>query len=155
MMFRTHLLFNLFVALLLIKYLDPVMPWLFLVAFVVAGTLPDIDTTKSRIGKRYRKTSMVANFLFGHRGLLHTIYPAMTLFAIFYMLELSLIAFAFLLGYVNHLVLDMFTREGIHVFYPLSKFHVRGFFKTGGFFEVVLQAAFIISIIYAVRSFIG
>ncbi|RME55236.1 metal-dependent hydrolase [Candidatus Woesearchaeota archaeon] len=155
MIFRTHLIFNILMGLILVQYLSPTQKWLFLTIFILSGLLPDIDTTKSKIGRRYKKTSFIANLLFGHRGLLHTIYPPLLLFITFDYFGLGVLGFASLLGYLSHLLLDMLTLQGLQVFRPISKFHVRGFFRTGGFLETLFQACLIIILVYVIKSMVG
>ena len=52
---------------------------------------------------------------------------------------------AFALGYLVHIASDLMTSEGVSLFSPLSKHHMRGFITTGGALEygflVMLGAA--------------
>lgn len=93
--------------------------------------LPDIDHPNSYIGRRLKVASMIISKTLGHRSVVHTpliifAFPTLLYFfamkltgaihdlAIFYIIGLSA-------GMWSHLLLDMMTRRGIPLFYPLTK----------------------------------
>ena len=129
-MFKTHLAVSLFVLLLLLpKYGG----WAFIVFFLLGTIMPDIDTSTSFIGKRFR----AFGWLFLHRGIFHTIWMPLLLSLIIMFADRE-VAGAFALGYGLHLLLDSFNHAGIRPFHPLSKTRIKGIFKTGGVFEKIL-----------------
>ena len=147
-MFKTHLMFSFLLALILYKYFD-LSPYLFIVILVLAGTLPDIDHSKSFIGRRFFIISWIANLFFGHRKLIHSLF-----FALFIALLIKIFFnnyyIPFIIGYSCHLLLDGLTKQGVRIFYPL-KFRIYGFVKTNGIVEkmflVVLAVANVIYIV--------
>lgn len=131
-MFKTHLMFSLLIGLLIFKYFN-LNPYVFIIVIVLAGSLPDIDHTKSKIGRRLFLFSWIINLIFGHRKLIHSI-----IFATF--LSLAIRIFfgdywaPFYIGYLSHLFLDLLTKQGLQVFYPYN-FKISGFIKTNGLVE--------------------
>ena len=75
MMFRTHLAFALLVGLLTMSLFD-LNKYLFVSLVLFAGILPDIDYPRSKIGKKLRAVSVPIKFLFGHRGIFHSVFMA-------------------------------------------------------------------------------
>ena len=95
-------------------------------ATVVASLLPDVDHTRSTIGKMVFPLARWLNRRFGHRTITHGL-PCMTAFAL-------LTAFTektffgqttytgiITLGYFSHLVFDMCTLQGVPLLYPFSR----------------------------------
>lgn len=63
----------------------------------------------------------------------------------------------FLLGYVSHLIADMFTVEGVAPFHPFSEWKINGFITTGSTMEnifVVIIALVLVAIYAYVGGFI-
>ena len=148
-MLKTHLLFALFLSLILHPYFDfKIIP--FILILVLSATLPDIDHCKSWIGKKVFPLSYIINFIFGHRKLIHSL---------FFVLVLSLLInllygdyyIPFLIGYLSHLFLDSLTRQGINLFYPLKP-KANGFIKTNGVIEnMFLGFLLIINLLYFLK----
>jgi len=151
MMFRTHVLFGILCGLLALLFFDPKMPWVFFGFFVVGAMMPDIDIPNSKVGRRHRVMSLFTNFVFGHRGFIHTIYPALGLFVLFYVLGFGGLGFALFLGYFSHLILDMLTPDGIAFFYPLYNVRMKGFVHTAGVLEYLVQVFVIVGVVVVVR----
>jgi len=142
MLFKTHLLFALLIALLLIKFFD--FGYLFLLFVLIGSLIPDIDNVESFLGRKYRIISGPIEFIFGHRGLLHSIYPVLGLVILYFIFKTELIL-ALSLGYFLHLVLDALTKEGITFFTVPFRFKIKGFIKTGGILEKVLLIVLVIA----------
>jgi len=134
-MFKTHLAAGILAAIALTKYIPSKSSIAFLAAVIIGSVAPDIDCPKSRVGKKLKIISWMLNFLFKHRGFMHTIYPAAIIFLTFTFLDHKLIGTGFLIGYTVHLIADSLTQEGIQPFLPLSKKRVKGLIKTGGLAE--------------------
>ena len=124
MMWHTHLAFGLFVALLF------PFSWLFVFLVLIGSLLPDLDSTKSKFGRKVK----VIGWLFGHRKFVHSIIFGVLLFVILYWFGFGYLGLGLLVGMFSHLVLDAFTKEGVRFFYPF-KFKLRGLIKTNGFLE--------------------
>jgi len=137
MMFKTHLAAGALAGIFLFQYSMPSQPLLFAFVFLFSSILPDIDTTKSVIGKRLWYVSSILAIFTRHRGFFHTIWIPMAVFGIGLYFN-RILCTAFALGYFVHIASDLMTSEGVSLFSPLSKHHVRGFIKTGGTIEYVL-----------------
>ena len=143
MMLRTHLAFSFFISLFLIKHFNN----LFILIFILATTLPDIDNRHSKLG-RYNPFS----FLTKHRGMTHTLLFALILAAILaFATKTFHYSYALFFGYSLHIILDSFTKHGTKPFYPFSNFKIRGPMTTNSltenFLAIILFSLFLIKII--------
>jgi len=130
MLFRTHLAAALLIALILLFFkLNP----LFIIIFILASLLPDIDHPSSKIGRRFK----FLNLLFTHRGFFHSLFALLIFTILLYFINF-LLAIAFFTGYFLHLLLDSFTRQGIFLFYPFSTKRSKGNIKVGSFLENIV-----------------
>ena len=142
MMYYTHVLFSIFVSLIAIDYFNIKDKVIFLLIALFFSLLPDIDESRSKIGRRNKLISKTIGFIFGHRGIFHTIYIPLVLFVLLDLINFE-IAFACLIGYFSHLLLDALTKNGIKPFYPLFNIKIRGFFKTNSIFEKLFFLALV------------
>jgi len=132
MLFRTHVVFGIFVWFILSYFLE--MPFWVLAFVLLATVFVDIDVRNSSFGNRWYFRPL--QWVVKHRGVFHSL---------FFGLLLSLIlgsfslwgGFGFFVGYVVHLFLDCWTRGGVELFWPL-KYKVKGFVKSGGVVEDVI-----------------
>ena len=69
MQFKTHLLFGMFLGLLVLPILNPNNSILFVMLVLIGSALPDIDHPNSKVGKWFKPIG----WLFEHRGFFH--YP--------------------------------------------------------------------------------
>lgn len=130
----------------------------FLILSLMASLLPDIDHHSSKVGKKLPGISHMLEFIFGHRGVFHSIW-GMLIFGIvtwvicraFSIGAWKLIVFAVCFGYFTHLASDSFTKTGVKWFYPFEIGRVRGPVNTEGVSETV----FFIIILLIVGFFIG
>lgn len=105
---------------------------------VLGSILSDIDHPNSTIGKY---VPFVPKML-PHRGVTHCL-----LFAVLCYVISPFLAY----GVLTHIVLDMMTRQGIKLLWPLDmyiKFPLAKYVKTGGKFETVLFYATTAGILY-------
>ena len=144
-MFKTHLAFSFLLALFLFKYFN-LNFYLFLIIFILAGILPDIDHSKSWIGRKFKLLSWLINFIFGHRKLIHSIFFAVFL-AIIVKIFFNDYYIPFFLGYLSHLFLDSLTKQGVRILYPL-KFKTSWIIRTNSIVEKLLLIILIILIVY-------
>jgi len=150
MLFRTHLAAALLIALILLFFNINLV---FIIVFVIASLLPDIDHPSSKIGKRFK----FLNYLFAHRGFFHSLF-ALLIFTILLYFVNFLLAIAFFSGYFLHLLLDSFTRQGIYLFYPFSTKRSKGNVKVGSFLEnimffIVLFVILILLVFYLKQTY--
>lgn len=136
MMYYTHLAFGLLVSLLYLNYFNIKNEILFILVVVFFSIFPDIDETRSKIGRKNKLISKTINFFFGHRGIIHTIYIPLILFIIFNFINYE-IAIASLIGYFSHLFLDALTKRGIKPLYPIFNKRINGPVRTGSFLEKI------------------
>ena len=140
-MFRTHAAFGFFLALLFLKFFPQPYPFLFLILVALCSALPDIDTPKSKLGRKFSFISIPLSLIVRHRGITHSIFPVLGIFFLFKYLNLSYLALAVSLGYIAHLLGDGISKEGINILHPLAKLHISGFFKVGGPTEYIIFIA--------------
>tara|TARA_Y100000310_G_scaffold89680_1_gene86793 strand:+ start:220 stop:678 length:459 start_codon:yes stop_codon:yes gene_type:complete len=146
-MYYTHLAFGLFISLLSLDFFDINNKLIFILVAIIFSIFPDIDERKSKIGKKYKKTSAIINFIFGHRGFFHSIYIPLILYAFFYYAN-SEIAIAVLVGYFSHLFMDALTKHGIRPLAPLINKKINGPIKTNSLSEKMIFLIIILLILY-------
>lgn len=117
--------------------LDPII---MMGAGVVGALLPDICHGGSLIGRKMPIVSKIVNTLFGHRSFTHSI---LFLVIIAYLLNafvpFEAVRVGFLVGMVSHFILDMATKNGVKLLFPINitvRFPLT--VKTGGSAETVI-----------------
>lgn len=109
------------------------------IVFVVIGSiLPDIDHPGSMIGKNIPLLPR----LFKHRGFTHSI---------LFCLLMSLVNMWICIGCFVHIIMDMMTKQGVELFYPLKsriRFPLARYVVTNGIFEKMLLYVCYIIIFY-------
>lgn len=92
----------------------------------IAGALiPDICHGGSKIGKQLPILSKIINLIFGHRSFTHSLlFLVIIAFLMNTFLSFETVTAGLLVGMVSHYILDMGTRRGIQLFFPLD-FRVR------------------------------
>ena len=151
MMFRTHLAFAFLIGLIFLNFFSfEFNKYLFLSIILVSSIIPDVDLSGSKIGRRIKPLSNIFNFLFGHRGFLHSLLFVLILFLIFIFVKKEILGLALFLGFFSHLFLDSLTKEGIRFFYPL-KFKVNGFIKTNRIMENLMFFVFLVLSLFFVK----
>ncbi len=95
-----------------------------------AGLLPDIDSPSSTVGRRIRPISKLIGSILGHRGFTHSLICAYLLFmALVYCTEhydaktsyyIATYLPPLLIGYLSHLLGDMFTPSGVPLLWPVK-----------------------------------
>lgn len=107
--------------------------------FLYLGSIsPDIDHPSSHIGKNFTLISKKIYSKYGHRTITHSLFCVLYLMAfsclVFIILKLFFyniylqykiyifpIPIGFILGYISHIILDMFSPRGVSLFYPYEK----------------------------------
>jgi len=146
-MFRTHLVFSFLIGLLIISSFDIQNKTIFIIILLIASVLPDIDSYKSKIGKKVKPLSFLINIFLGHRGIFHSVF-LLILISLLIMLASYEITIAFFVGYLSHLILDSLTPEGVMFFYPFSKKKTKGFIRTGSLVENILFVLLLVLCFY-------
>lgn len=132
----THVIFGILFGLLAKPYIpgDALIYYTFV---IIGSILPDIDHEGSTINRVLPLTKWFSR-LFKHRGIFHTVFPAIALFFIVGYISTTLVAAALVIGYVAHLVSDGLTLAGVDIFHPISQLRIQGFIRTGGIAEAVI-----------------
>lgn len=96
---------------------------LYLASTVFFSLLPDIDYTKTLLGRIFRPLSYWIYVKYGHRTLTHSAFFLFILTLFSYLIEKFLFnSFHFTLivffAYFSHILLDMLTLSGVALFYP-------------------------------------
>ncbi|MFH1209177.1 MAG: metal-dependent hydrolase [archaeon] len=140
MMFKTHLAFSLLIGLLIYKIftltsfnLNPVF---FFMLLLIGAGFPDIDMPKSKFGRKIRPLSDILYFVFGHRKFMHSFFFLVLISGLIYVLA-GIYFLAFAIGFLTHVLLDGFSKEGINFFYPI-KSEIKGPIRTNSFLEKLL-----------------
>ena len=93
---------------------------------IFCSLLPDIDHTKSIIGKAFYPIAKSISKSYGHRTITHSIFALIGITILASIIDaiyfnnsnLTLIVF---FSFFSHLLLDMLTLQGIPLFYPVFK----------------------------------
>jgi len=127
------------------------------IANMIGGLLPDIDERSGSIWRKVRGGSFVSPFVVplfgGHRNVSHSLigFVGVAVLLHFFLqylhtillVDMTIIWWAFMIGYTSHLFTDMLTKDGIPFFFPLSIDigfpPIRALrIKTGGIIETLL-----------------
>jgi len=115
---KNHFLFSISVVSLTLATIDPFV-------LLLAGglsLLPDIDSSKSIIGKIFLPLSKLIERYFPHRTFTHSFFMTaiLAIGAIPLAFEGTEFYFAALIGFFCGWFLDVFTKAGVSAFYPMS-----------------------------------
>ena len=169
MTYKTHLIGGvLFANILLPKICEATQVYDVSSALLVGGLVyggmsigsiaPDIDKQGSKIGNKFKLSSLVIEYACGHRYLFHSPFLLGILTVVVLPLFLNiygyLLALGFLVGYLSHLVLDFFNGLGIPLFYPLSKkrYHIATI-RTRSIGEVLFAFTLLVGTVYYTYSY--
>lgn len=144
MMFKTHVVFSIFISLLFIKYLNPENEILFFLLVIFFGVFPDIDEKKSKISRKTRILSWPLRLFSKHRGIFHSIFFPIIFLFVFMLSGFYIEGFAVVIGYLSHLLLDSVNYGGIKPFYPVFNYKIKGFMKSGKILDYLLFIIFLI-----------
>ena len=152
---KTHIIGGL-AAGLAISQLTNYDPVLLVGAGVVGGLIPDICHGGSKIGRTFPLVSRLVNILFGHRSFTHSLLFLIIVAVLLHTYLLNeAVTVGVLIGMVSHYVLDMSTKNGIKLFFPVTiriRFPLTT--RTGGKVEeLVLVALSLISVFFGYDAF--
>jgi inner membrane protein len=141
MMFKTHIVLSLLVSLLLYPFFE-MNEGAYLLLFLFAALLPDIDSSSSLIGKHVP----FMGWLFRHRGVWHSAWMPLAAVLLLYPFSIQ-IAALIALGYLTHILADSLTHEGVRPLHPLP-WRLRGFIRTNSFAEHMIFLVCLVSGFY-------
>ncbi|MBN2112177.1 metal-dependent hydrolase [Candidatus Woesearchaeota archaeon] len=143
MMWHTHLAFGFLFGLLSLPFVNEGNVYIFFAFVLLGALLPDIDKPESKVGSRVKPVSNVIQAIFGHRGIIHTIWGMIVLCGLFWYFVNRTYGVALFAGFFSHLLIDGFTRMGINFLHPIAKLHLSGFIETGTISETILLVVII------------
>ncbi|MEM2932936.1 MAG: metal-dependent hydrolase [Candidatus Pacearchaeota archaeon] len=152
MMYKTHIVFALFVYLLLTLFLPLNKEFYLLLLIAISTLLPDIDSGKSYINNKLKVTK-VAAMTSTHRGFWHSIFGLIVIWLIsiifFLFINVSAkLSFYTAFGYLMHLLADSMTVSGIKPLWKFSELEFRWKIKTSGALEYVLFFVLLLVTVY-------
>ncbi|AMC09073.1 MULTISPECIES: metal-dependent hydrolase [Turicibacter] len=128
---------------------------LYCVATTVGSLLPDIDMKSSQMGKLLPFISKFISAHFKHRTLTHSLLSIAFFFILMSFAPLLNIGQDFyiiltcglMVGHISHIVLDLFTHQGVCLFYPCKIKIKLANFKTGAKGERFVNSALLVSMV--------
>lgn len=123
----------------------PIIDFLLITACsTVGGLLPDVDIGTSKIAKLCAPAARLIQFLFGHRGMFHSLLlwaiPGWLLLQRFPNYDLYILSAC--AGILSHLVLDMLNPTGVPLLWPVTKKISLMKIHTGGIIDKILAIIF-------------
>lgn len=133
MLLRTHLVFAVLFYLVSFQFLQNRV--VFLIFLLLATIFVDIDSRKSKLGKRWYLRPL--QWFVSHRGVFHTLFAGLFFSFIIYSFN-NWAGWGFFAGYCIHLILDCLTDRGCRLFWPVSDIKISFFVRSGGIIEEIL-----------------
>jgi inner membrane protein len=125
-------------------------PVILLCAGTIGALLPDICHGGSKIGRSFPALSKIINTLFGHRTFTHSLLFLLLVGVLLNAVSANEAANAgVLVGMASHYILDMATKNGIKLFFPLRvtvRFPLTA--TTGGLSEYAVFAVLSVLAVY-------
>jgi len=122
------------------SYFSGMDPIILTGAGIIGALLPDICHGGSMIGRKLPVTSKIVNLIFGHRSFTHSLlFLVIMAFLLRAFQPYDAVTAGIIVGMVSHYILDMGTKSGIQLFFPLD-YRVRFPLttKTGSIVEEVI-----------------
>ncbi|MBT2583539.1 metal-dependent hydrolase [Planococcus sp. ISL-109] len=133
-------------------------PTILLIGGVAGALIPDICHGSSKIGRRLPILSKLISTIFGHRTLTHSLLFLLLASLLFQaVLPNEALAAGILVGMISHIVLDMATKRGVKLLFPLSlTVRLPITTSTGSFAEhLVFVALSVLSVYFGYDLFIS
>jgi len=150
-MFHTHVLIGIVVFMIFKDFFSGGNEIIFFIMVLLGSVLPDIDERRSRINRWSGIFGIIIAFFAKHRGFFHSLLFYIILLIVISIYWSNYYAWGLFLGYFAHLLGDGITRMGVPIFYPLSKFKIKGPIKVGGLTEAIILIGLAI---YIIKQFI-
>ncbi|MDE0584724.1 metal-dependent hydrolase [Planococcus sp. A6] len=125
-------------------------PAILLIGGVAGALIPDICHGSSKIGRSLPILSKLISTLFGHRTFTHSLLFLLLMTALFQaVLPNEALAAGILVGMISHIVLDMATKRGVKLLFPLRvTVRLPLTTSTGSFVEHLVFAALSVLSVY-------
>ncbi|MGB9791866.1 MAG: metal-dependent hydrolase [Thermacetogeniaceae bacterium] len=126
-----------------------------------AALLPDVESSKSFVGRKLPGVSHAGSLVVGHRNATHSLLAALGVFLVGLLFSKTAnfpvpFVWAAFIGYLSHLILDTFNPAGVPWFWPL-KIRLRiPIVQTGGALErlIVFPALALLCVSFIVRALV-
>lgn len=106
----------------------------------IGSLLPDIDTSKSRLGHKIAPLSWILRIFVGHREIFHSLIWMFPLVFLAYLFPSALtVIVSAALGILSHLLLDSITASGVPLFWPFKYRLSLAKFRCGGIIDRTLM----------------
>jgi inner membrane protein len=147
MLFYTHLLLGISFFILFNSFFSGGNKFAFLILVLLGSVLPDIDEKHSRIKNWTGLLGIITSRLAKHRGIFHSLPFALLLFIVVALIFNGYYSVGLFIGYFSHLVGDMLTLHGVTLFYPFSRFKIKGPIRVGSASEYLILAGLVLLIL--------
>ena len=147
MLFQTHLLLGIVFFLLLKDFFSGGSQIIFFFLVLFGSIFPDIDEAYSKINQWSGFIGRIVTFFSKHRGIFHSIILHLAIFVVVAYFYGVYYGQALFLGFLAHLLGDGITKLGVQVFYPFSKFKIKGPVRVGGWLEGMILLVLIVLVI--------
>lgn len=144
MLARTHLAFGISLGLLILNFINPSSTLLFFSGLILGTLIVDIDHPNSTLGVKLKPFTDLFSFLFGHRGIFHSLLFAILLPGLVWYFLSKDFGLAMFIGYLAHILFDGLTEAGVNLLHPFANLRISGFVKTGGIIEHIIFFSLII-----------
>lgn len=140
MRYATHLSTTILAGTLLDKTFQFGFGFPYYVGLGIGSLLPDVDHPQSFAGRRSLGLAQIIQKIFGHRGLTHSLIFAAGVTVVSFACLPAKWAAGISLGYIGHLLGDLFSKTGLPLFKPFSKIRIKMpiAYKTGGLSEDII-----------------
>ena len=145
---KTHLAFGFFSGLVLMNFINIGNKYLLFVFLLLGTLLPDIDTPNSKISRKIPVIPRILSLFAKHRGIFHSVFLALGFAAIVWIFN-ETYGLALFAGYLSHLLIDGFTKQGVNLLHPISQLRIAGPIQTGKIWELVLFVVIIVGIVFS------
>lgn len=139
----THLVFGLLLAALLTQLFSYEKPLLAVLLVLLGSLLPDVDEKSSLLGRHVP----LIGFFSRHRTFFHGILFLVACVIVLASVVDFVYVWAFIAGFVSHLLLDALTPAGVKPFWP-STLKIRGFVRVGGVLEKVFFVLLVVVFVW-------
>ncbi len=147
MLFHTHIFLGIVFFFLFKDYFSGRNELIFFALILLGSVLPDIDSKNSKINQWSGFIGKIIAIFAKHRGMFHSLFFYLFLFFAISYFTRQYYAFGLFLGYLAHLISDGMTLAGVQVFYPFSKFKLKGPIKVGSFTEGIIMLCLVVLIL--------
>ncbi len=148
---KTHMVFGILLALFVLDFRGTSSWTLYLIGAFLGAILPDVDHPKSyfnnKVPQILKPMTQVLSRTLKHRGVMHSIFPLIIIFAITLYWSSNSFLFGLFVGYLSHLLIDGFTVQGTNFLNPITTLRLSGFIETGTTSEVFLFVLLIVALI--------